>query len=191
MHTLNSNQWGKRLFPSLGRYGEKRFVENVIVALVLVAGAVLHLSQFLYNRSLWIDEASVALNLIHKNSLELLHPLNYNQVAPILFLQIEKLFSTLLPNMEYGFRIFPFICFFAALYFFYKIVRKYLPDYSEIVMALSLFVFNIPFIWYSSETKQYMVDVFVFLSMFYFTQKDYQKISNKYYTLGIAGVLSV
>ncbi|MDR1120974.1 MAG: hypothetical protein LBM08_08655 [Dysgonamonadaceae bacterium] len=166
-------------------------MENVIVVLVLIAGAVLHLSQFLYNRSLWIDEAWVALNLIHKNSLELLRPLDYGQVAPVLFLQIEKLFSTLLPNVEYGFWIFPFICFFAALYFFYKIVKKNLPDSSEIVMALSLFVFNIPFIWYSSETKQYMVEVFVFLSMFYFTQKDYQKVSNKYYTLGIAGVLSV
>jgi hypothetical protein len=170
---------------------EKYAIENIVIVLILTAGVLLSLFQFLYNRSLWLDEAMLALNIIHKNSFELLKPLDYSQVAPVLFLQIEKLFSMLLPNTEYGLRIFPLFCFWASLYFFYKIIKKQLHNGYAIIFALSLFVFNRTLIIYSSEVKQYMTDVLVLLGMFYFVLKDYKKEKNKYYVLGIVGVIAV
>jgi hypothetical protein len=66
-----------------------RFARWLTVA-ILAAGVVLSLAQFLFNRSLWWDEAAMALNIIHRSSAELLQPLDYAQSAPVLFLQILK-----------------------------------------------------------------------------------------------------
>jgi hypothetical protein len=166
-------------------------LEKISIAFVFAAGILLSLLQFLYNRSLYMDEASLALNIIHKSSLELLQPLDYNQVAPILFLQIEKLFSTLLPNTEYGLRIFPLLCFWASMYFFYKIIRIRLHNIYAVILALSLFVFNATLLYYSSEAKQYMSDVLVLLFLFHTLLKGYKKEKNRLYVLGIAGVIAI
>jgi hypothetical protein len=170
---------------------KKYTIEEIVIALLFIAGILTSLTQFLYNRSLWFDESTLALNIISKNSLELLKPLNDHQVAPVLFLQIEKLFSTLLPNTEYGLRLFPLLCFWFSIYFFYKIIKIQLQNIHAIIIALSLFVFNAAFVYYSSEVKQYMTDVFVLLAFFYFILKDYKQEKNRYYILGIAGVISI
>jgi hypothetical protein len=167
-----------------------RFI-NILIVGTVFAGIILSLTQFLFNRSLNWDEAALALNIIHRNSFELLQPLDYVQVAPILFLQIEKLFSTLIPNSEYGLRIFPLLCFWASIYFFYRIIKKQLKNSYKILIALSLFVFNYLFLYYSGEVKQYMSDALIMLCMFYFTQKDYKKERNKYSILAFAGVIAI
>ncbi|MDR2125925.1 MAG: glycosyltransferase family 39 protein [Prevotellaceae bacterium] len=169
----------------------KYTVEEITVKLLLIAGVVLSLLQFLYNRSLWVDEAMLALNIIHKTGFELLNPLDYGQVAPILFLQIEKLFSILLPNTEYGLRIFPLLCYWAAIYFFYKIIKIQLHNVYAVIIALSFFVLNTLFVLYASEVKQYIIDVFVLTIIFYLIIKEYKSERNKYYALGIVGALSV
>jgi hypothetical protein len=169
----------------------KYTIEEITVKLLLIAGVVLSLLQFFYNRSLWLDEAMLALNIINKDNFELLKPLDYWQVAPILFLQIEKLFSILLPNTEYGLRIFPLLCYWAAICFFYKIIKIQLHSIYVIIIALSFFVLNALFIFYSGEAKQYMTDVFILLLVFYLVIKNYKNERNKYYVLGIVGALSV
>jgi hypothetical protein len=165
--------------------------EQKIINAILLSGITLSLVQFIYNRCLWRDEASLALNIINKNSLELLKPLDCNQVAPILFLQLEKLFSILLPNSEYGLRLLPLLCFWFSLYFFYRILKLTFKNYYTIIFALSLFVFNYNLIYYSSEVKQYMCDVLVLTSIYYFILKNYKKEENKYYLLGILGCVSI
>jgi len=165
--------------------------EQKIINAILLSGVTLSFVQFIYNRSLWRDEAGLALNVINKNGLELLKPLDYRQVAPILFLQLEKLFSILLPNSEYGLRLLPLLCFWFSLYFFYRILKLTFKNDYTIIFALSLFVFNYNLIYYSSEVKQYMCDVFVLTSIYYFTLKNYKKEENKYYLLGILGCVGI
>ena len=133
--------------------------EKKIINVILLSGLTLPLVQFTYNRSLWIDEAALALNIINRKGLELLKPLDYMQVAPVLFLQLEKLFSILLPNSEYGLRLLPLLCFYFSLYFFYEILKLIFKNYYTIIFALSLFVFHYNLIYYSSEVKQYICDV--------------------------------
>jgi hypothetical protein len=170
---------------------KKYTIKEFAVVLLFVAGIFISLMQFLYNRSLWIDEALLALNIIHKNGFELLKPLDHRQVAPILFLQIEKLFSMFIPA-EYGLRIFPLVCFWLFLYFFYKIVKIISRNnYYAIIIALFFVVFNPLFILYSTEVKQYIIDALVLSVIFYFTIKDYQWEQNKYYILAIVGSLSI
>jgi hypothetical protein len=147
--------------------------------------------QYFYNRSLWLDEAALSLNIIDRNCFELLKPLSYYQSAPILFLQIEKLFSVLIPNSELGLRLFPLISYLGSLFLFYKIIRMIQQNYYTIIFSLSLFIFNITLLYYSNEVKQYMTDVLVLTVIYYLLLKEYKNANSKYFFLGVAGVVGV
>jgi hypothetical protein len=166
-------------------------IEKITVKIFLVLGITIPLAQFLYNRSIWIDEAMLALNIIHKGYFELLQPLDYLQVAPILFLEIEKFFSTIIPNSEYGLRLFPLLCYWASLFFFYKTVKILFDNRFATILALALFVFNTTLIYYSNEVKQYICDVLVHTAIVYSILKSYKKKQTKLYILGITGTLAI
>ncbi len=68
---------------------EKR-VFHVLLYSITLLGISLAIYQFFYNRSLWNDEAALALNIIDKSFSQLLQPLDYKQVAPIAYLFVEK-----------------------------------------------------------------------------------------------------
>ena len=172
-------------------YAKKFSIEQITIAILLGLGILLPLIQFLYNRSLWLDEAWVALNIIHKGYFELLKPLDYVQVAPILFLIIEKFFSTLIPNSEYGLRLFPLLSYWASLFFFYKTIKILFNNKIATIFALSLFVLNVMLIYYSSEAKQYMSDVLVYTGTVYFILKDYRNERTKLYILSIVAALAI
>ena len=120
----------------------KARIEQMIINAILLSGVLLSIVQFVYNRSLWVDESKLALNIISRNNFELLKPLDAIQIAPVLFLQIEKILSLLIPNSEYGLRLFPLLCYWGALFFFYKLIKLTFNRSSTIILALSLFVFN-------------------------------------------------
>lgn len=166
------------------------FVERLIYA-VIFTGFVLSLAQFIYNRSLWMDEAALALDIIHDNSSMLLKGLANGQVAPILYLQIEHLCALLIPKSEYGLRLFPLLCYWTSLILFYRVLRCLFSNNFIVLFALSLYVFNGAFIYYSSEVKQYMTDVMVVNAMLFVTIKPYRKEQNRYITLAIAGAFAV
>jgi hypothetical protein len=169
---------------------QEKKLRNITIAVMLL-GVVLSLIQFLYNRSIWLDEAMLSLNIVNRSYTELLHPLDSMQVAPIGFLLIEKFFSTLMPNSEYGLRIFPLLCFWLSIYFFYQIVTQLLKDVKATLLAVSLFCLNASLIYYSSEVKQYMVDVFISMLLYYFLLKEYKKNTNQYMLLALFGAISI
>jgi|688.fasta_scaffold12614_1 hypothetical protein len=161
--------------------------EEIIHYTIILFGVSFSLIQFFYNRSLWLDEAMLANNIIERNFWELTKPLDYAQVAPILFLQIVKLFATLIPNSEFGLRLFPLLCYWASLFFFYKLSKLILKRHSAITLSITLFIFNYILIYYSSELKQYMADVFVCLVLFYFSIKKSNSIEKDYLLFIILG----
>jgi len=90
-------------------------VERYLPYVILASGIAISLIQYFSNRSLWVDEARLALNIITKDSCDLMNPLDYYQVAPIGFLFIEKAFSIVIPGSELGLRLFPLISFWISL----------------------------------------------------------------------------
>jgi hypothetical protein len=164
---------------------------NCVALFVLVLAVLLSAIQFLFNRSLWFDEANLALNIISKGFVELMQPLDHNQVAPVLYLQLTKAFSLLTPNMEYGLRILPLISFWASLVLLYSSLRHLFKEGLLVIMVLSLFAFNPTILYFSSEVKQYMTDVFVAVLFLYLSVKKYEKPNSRFLWLAIAGMLAV
>ena len=158
---------------------------------IIFIGVSLRLYVYLENRSLWGDETSLALNIVHKNFSELTRLLDYHQAAPIGFLFIEKLFIIVLGNHDYILRIFPFISGVLALYFIYRFARTHLGPAGIIALALSSFTWL--FVYYSSELKQYSSDVMVMSMLLFFSGNCLKKDSSAkdFILLGITGSIAI
>jgi hypothetical protein len=171
----------------------KKFsTEQLIVIFLVVAGVLISLAQFLQNREFLLDESQLAINIMDRNFIELLKPLDFLQVAPILFLYIEKVFSFLISNSEYGFRLFPLLCYWASFFFLLKFLKNQINNIYAIIIILSFYAFNNLLLIHSSvQAKQYMSDVFLLLVIYYITTKDYKTEKNKFYLLGFLGVIFI
>ena len=166
-------------------------LNKTIILLIISSGILVSIFQYMDNRSLWLDEAYLSLNIIKKSHAELLKPLEFKQVAPVLFLQVEKIFSRLIPNSEFGLRLFPLLSFWLALFFFYRIIKAIQPNDHTKIFSLSLFVFNPTMIYYSSEVKQYMTDVLTLTVVYFFLVARFKKDQTRLYFLGIIGVVII
>ena len=133
--------------------------------LIIVFGITVRLVQYLSNRSLWVDEAVLALNIVNRSYLELGQPLDYDQVAPIGFLWLEKLAIETLGNNEYALRLLPLISGIISIFLFAKVTSWYLNTQGKLI-ALILFTSLSYLIYYASEVKQYSSDVAVALLLF-------------------------
>jgi hypothetical protein len=142
--------------------------ERGVVAVLLLSGALLRLRQYLTGRSLWADEASLALNIVNRNFAAMFQPLDYEQGAPIGFLLIEKLFNSILGKNEFALRLFPFLVGLTSLWLFYLLLKR-ITSGAGLLTALALFAFNPRLIYYSSEVKQYIVDVAMTILLFLVT----------------------
>jgi len=175
----------------LSKIPEKQQFEEIILFSVFTAGVLLSLIQYFFNRSLWLDEAMLAINIVTINAVDLIKPLKFDQVAPVLFLQFERFFSWVIPNSELGLRLFPLICYLFALFSFFRIISALFDFIYLRIVTLAFFVFNSNLIYYSNEVKQYMTDVMVLSVVNYLILKTYKIPRSKYLLLSIAGVISV
>jgi len=131
----------------------------------IAAGIVFRISQYLANRSLWLDEVYLADNILHRSYLELLQPLDDNQGAPILFLFLERLVVDLVGTSEYALRLVPLISGIVSVFLFFVVARAFLNG-GALMFALVLFAVSDPLIYYASEVKQYSTDVAVALAIY-------------------------
>ncbi len=159
------------------------------IRMVLALGIAIPLVQFIFNRSLWYDEAMLGLNLVNRSPADLLKPLDLLQVAPVLFLEVEKLFLWCWPGSETGLRVFPLLCSFMSLFLFHGILKKVLTSKIAILCALSLYVFDSILVYYSSEVKQYMSDVLVATVTSYLILLDDNNSRLRFVLLAVDGVV--
>ncbi len=140
-------------------------VSNWLPWFLIAAGTWVRLAQYLANRSLWLDELFLALNIVNRSFSQLVQPLDHNQVAPIGFMMIERLAVQVLGNGEYALRLLPLVGGIASMFLFYAFARQHLGPWASVV-GLALFCFSSPLVYYSSEVKPYSTDVLVLLLLF-------------------------
>ncbi|NEO55368.1 MAG: hypothetical protein F6K54_21235 [Okeania sp. SIO3B5] len=141
------------------------FDRPILSYIIIAFGVAVRLVQYLSNRSLWADEAVLALNIINRSYLELFQSLDYDQGAPIGFLMVEKLAVQILGNNEYALRLFPFICGVGSLFLFYELAKKLISK-PAIPIGLILFASLEYLVYYSAEVKQYSSDVAIALFLY-------------------------
>jgi hypothetical protein len=131
--------------------------QAVIVGAVLALGVALRLRVYLDNRSLWLDEALLALNLIERDLAGLVRPLAHDQAAPLGFLFVERMMVVLFGASEYALRAFPLVAGIATLFVFWRLASALLLPLGA-TMALAALALSERLIYYATEVKQYGVD---------------------------------
>lgn len=165
---------------------------NLILQLIFLFLAGLLLVQFFFNRSLWNDEAMLALNIIRRNYLDLLRPLADHQIAPALFLLVEKAVTKIFGPSELALRLFPLLCGIASLVLIYKVCLALFNDRSVAVVSLCLLGLTPNFIYYSSELKQYAGDLMVLLAVYYGAFARGEKLErNRMLFLSVVGAIAI
>ena len=160
--------------------------------LIILVGLLLRCHQYLFNRSLWVDEAALALNVINRSFLQLLTPLDYSQGAPIGFLMTERLVVQALGTSSYALRLFPLLSAVVSLLLFRKVAKLCITA-TAAPLALGLFALSEPLIYYASEVKQYSSDVLITLILYCaaMSLKSDRLTASRTACLGLAGAVAI
>ena len=158
--------------------------------MLAVLGAALRLWQYAANSSLWIDELALTRNIIDRSAAVLFAPLDYAQVAPIGFLLAEKAVTLVFGTNEYALRALPLASGMASLVLFWALAKRVLSGWA-IPFAVGLFSLGIPFIYLSSQVKQYSSDVAAALFLTLTSLEVYRRgvSTRRAIWLGLAGAV--
>lgn len=129
-------------------------------AALIAIGILLRAREFLANRSLWIDEAMLALNLRDRSFATLMDPLADNQAAPIGYLWIQRGVMLILGEWDWSLRLVAFLAGIAVLLLYERFTRLTL-NRTEALVGLALLVLARPLIRHGAQVKQYSGDVAV------------------------------
>ena len=138
----------------------------IVVSIVFLVGAYFRIRQFAAGRSLWLDEAMLALNIVNRSWVGLTQPLDYNQGAPLGFLFVQKLIITLFGNTDFNLRLFPLIAGILSIFLIWKVSRFFLSRVGALIV-LGFFILSEQLIYYSTEAKQYSSDVLMALLLLF------------------------
>ena len=141
-----------------------RFVAAALVTL----GIILRLWHWGFSRSLWIDEARLALNVAGRSFGELAKPLWFDQSAPLLFLWSSKLATLMFGVSEESLRLIPTLAALAAVPLMYGMVRSVIGERGALCASALLAVSPIV-LYFSNEVKPYSSDVLVSTVLFLVT----------------------
>jgi len=113
-------------------FAQKRWMNACALGLIAL-GIFTRLRIYLADRSMWRDEAALALNVMHRSAGGLFGALDYNQGAPVGFLMIQKLLTSLLGSGEMAFRLWPTTASILAVPLFYLLCRELLSPRAAII----------------------------------------------------------
>ena len=122
-------------------------------------GVAMRLARYLPSWPLWGDEAFVAANFLDRGYFDLLRPLEYHQVCPLLFLWIELTAVKLFGFSEHALRLFPFIAGVASLFLFQRMASRILRG-VPLMFAVGIFAVSYYPVRHSCEVKPYASDLF-------------------------------
>jgi hypothetical protein len=124
----------------------------------VVLGVLLRLVRYAMDYPLWWDEAFVAVNFIRRDYLDLLRPLDYGQVCPILFLWAELTLVKLLGFSEWSLRLFPLVCAIASVALFRHAAGRVMRG-VPLLLAVAIFAVAYHPIRHAADVKPYASDL--------------------------------
>lgn len=128
---------------------------------VIAVGVAWRVVRYLAAFPIWGDEAMLLVNLIERDYLGLTRPLRHEQVAPLLFLWVEKTALLAIGPAEQSVRLVPFLAGLAGLaglLAFWRACRVGLPP-AVANLALAILAVSYYPIRHSVEVKPYALDL--------------------------------
>jgi len=153
---------------SLKRSDRSLTLLGITVAGLLGLGLTFRLIHFGATRSLWIDEARLAINIASRSYRGLLLPLDYDQTAPPLFLWLTKLATAVLGVDEQALRLLPLVAGLATVLLAYPMARRLVRP-ATAVFVLTGAALSPVLIYYSNEVKPYAVDALLTMGLVWLT----------------------
>ena len=140
---------------------ESAWLARATLAFVVIA-VLLRMVRYLLVYPLWCDETMLAGNLLERGYLDMLRPLDYRQVCPVLFMFVELTVVKLLGFSELSLRLFPFACGVAGVFLFRHVAGRLLRG-EALLLAVAIFAVSAGPIRYVGEVKPYASDLLVAL----------------------------
>ncbi len=138
--------------------------ERVAASIIMGIGIGLRVTQYAANRSLWGDEAAIALNLRLHGFGQLFHPLSYEQTMPLGLLVLLKGLVTISGFSEWSLRLLLLLAGCALVVLTWFLFSPILEQ-RVVFLMLALVSISQPLIDYSAEVKQYGLDALVAVIM--------------------------
>ena len=140
------------------RSGAMQFYRRWLLMIALILGTILRTREWLYSKSLWLDELTLTTNLVSRDFAGLTRRLDGNQGAPVLWLWAEKISINVFGVSELSLRLVPWLASLIALAVFPFVARRLIGE-AAAPAAVVLFATAPSLIYYAAETKQYSSDV--------------------------------
>lgn len=160
----------------------EKIIERYIsffLLICIVIGVILHVVPYVFNRSLWVDEAMLASSIFSRDITNLVSsPLDFGQSSAIGWIYIVKIITMAFGTSETTLRILSLISSFGCIVLTYCLLR----DKVRRIYALyftAIFALTDRFIYYGNELKPYMFDNMLCL----LTLLIWQKYQDKKITL--------
>jgi len=127
----------------------------------VAAGVLLRVAAYVADRSLWLDEAYLAATILRPFG-RLFDPAAYGQIAPPGFLLLEHAAVGVFGPGELALRLPSLLAGIASLFLMRRVAYRLFPE-STARLALFLFAFADPLVYFASELKPYALDVAIAL----------------------------
>ena len=174
----------KVIFPDPAFY-------KILLWLFVILGIIFRLRQFLFNRSLWSDEALLANNFLFLSPYRLIRgSLVFDQAAPSGFLILVFLVTKLFGLYDYTLRFIPIVSAILSVVLAYYLSKYvYKTFVGQLVFVGSISISPI-LIYYSSEFKQYSSDLFVTLLILWASYSSKTRKNGNLF-LGLLGAICI
>ena len=170
----------------------EKFYKPILV-LIFVIGILVRLFFYIKNSSLWLDEASLAINVVQGSYIDLLGGLKLLQASPPAFTIISKFLVNIFPIENFFIRdlilrFLPFISGVLSIFAFYSLLKiVFKNNQNAILTGLFFLALNPAAVLYSVQYKQYSLELLVAIVLLIIFYKILLLNQNKwYYSLIIA-----
>jgi len=147
-------------------------------------GIIIRLWVYLSGYAFWLDEAMVFLNIQNRSFAELTEPLDYNQMAPIGWLMMQKSMISIFGGSEYSMR-FPALLFAClSMVICYQTAKQWMTAHGAFLTAL-LIALMPPVLIYAVALKPYVSDIFFAAAILAVTLECLREDKSSWVKLGL------
>ena len=164
----------------------------IVAWIAIIAGAAVRAWALSHRGSLWLDEASLALNVMTRDFGALARPLDWGQAAPVGFLWVERVMAARADAPTLWLRLVPWLAGAALPLLLWKLGRRVLGTGTGAIAAVTA-AGSLLALRYSTEAKPYATDAAVTAALLLLACRVREAPAEKgrWWSLGAGVVLAV